>query len=571
MKRLVGILIPMVILGALISWRLLEKRAERADLEQQRGARSGSAPRVAVTPAELRDIRATFKATGTLEAPSKVKLSPRVSGRITFLQAREGDRVGRDEVLVRIDSSEVEAQVRQQQAGLAEAQSRLAQALISRGPTEAGISTQIRQQQAAVESARADLAEASANLEHEVAAAQASVVEMQGRVDSAHASIDNAHAAIASAGADLANASIKRDRILELYEQGFIAAQDVDDAKATVAVAQARVDAAQGQLRSAEASRDSARAQQQAAQEQVEITRTRGDADVEAARQRLVQANAALDFARANTASSPAYEQGIGALKASVAAARAAVAAAEARRADTVLTSPLDGQVTGRYADPGDVAGTGQPILDIEFFRQIWVSFAVPDDVCSCLHIGHEAEVRFDALPEREFTASIVQINPAADPQTRQFTVRAVLSNDEDLFRPGMFAHVTLVTEQLTQVVAVPREAVQQDEAGDYVTIVDDQDQAQRRAVVLGLSDAQYMSVLEGLEAGEAVVTVAATPVEPGQTVRTGDDEGGGGDGRGNDGPGGGRRGAPGDGPDAASPAEGARAEGGPAAGAQAR
>lgn len=78
---------------------------------------------------------------------------------------------------------------------------------------------------------------------------------------------------------------------------------------------------------------------------------------------------------------------------------------------------------------------------------------------------------------------------------------------------------------------AVPREALQQDGDGEYVMVVDDQDEAQRRPVLSGLSDPDYVSVLEGLEAGERVVTVASIPIRPGQKVRTGDEGGEGRDG----------------------------------------
>lgn len=529
MKRLIAILIPIVVLGALISWRLVQKKSENAAMERQRTARAGTAPNVSLTTAQLRDIESVYEATGTLEAPLNVKISPKVSGRINFLQVHEGDAVGKGQVLVRIDSSEVEAQVRQQEAALAEAQYRLAQALINQAPTEVGISTEIRQQLAAVASAQADYDQVRQNLEAQVATAQAGVVEMQGRADSANAAIDNARAGISSAQANLNNVNIRLNRILELYQQGFIAAQDVDDAKAAVSVQQAAVEVAQGQLRSTQAAHASALAQVRAAEQQVEIVRTRGEADVEAARQKLAQANASLEYARANAAQSPAYKQGLAALKASVEATRAALSSARARRADTVLTSPLDGRVTGRFADPGDMAGAGQAILAVQFFKQVWVSISVPDDVAGRIHLGQETIVWFDSLPDRTFAASVVQINPSADPQTRQFTVRAIMSNDEDLFRPGMFAHVSLVTQKESQLVAVPREAVQHDEAGDYVFVVDDQNKVERRPVSLGLSDADFIGITEGLKPGERVVTISSIPIKEGQVVETGEEGGRGG------------------------------------------
>jgi multidrug efflux pump subunit AcrA (membrane-fusion protein) len=121
MKRIILILIPVLVLGALIWWRMSEKRAADAALTQQRAARANAVPQVAVAVAERRDIETTFEATGSLEAPRNVNITPKVSGHINFLEVHEGDPVKRGQVLVRIDATEVEADVRQAQANLSEA------------------------------------------------------------------------------------------------------------------------------------------------------------------------------------------------------------------------------------------------------------------------------------------------------------------------------------------------------------------------------------------------------------------------------------------------------------------
>ncbi len=519
MRRAAPVLVVVAVIGGLVVWRLGQKRKETATLVAQRAARSNAPPLVSLATVKERDIANTFEATGSLEAPLDVKLSPKVSGRITYLEVHEGDRISSGQVLVRLDPAEVEAGVRQAQALLSEAQYRLAQAEIVENPTTVSVATQIRQQKAAVASAQADSEQAEQNLQSQIAAAEAGVTEVQGRIDSATAAIDNAQAAIRGAQANLGNAQTRYDRIHELYEQGFIAAQDVDDARAAVSVQQAALDVAQGQLRAATASRDSAVAQKRAAENQASIVRKKGEADVEAARQRLAQAKAALESAEANSAQTPAYAKSIAALKSSVEVAEASLEAARVRRQDTILTSPLDGYVTGRFMDPGAMATPGQPILAVQFQGQLWVGVAVPDTVSAKLHLGQSVTVRFDALPGRTFTARIVQINRSADRQARQFTVRAVLTNKEELLRPGMFAHVSIATDQVRETAAVAREAVQEDEAGSFVLVVNDANQVHRRPVKTGLSDASYTQVTSGLKAGDKVVVVTSVPLRDGQTV----------------------------------------------------
>jgi HlyD family secretion protein len=516
------VLVPVIVLGLLVAWRLSVKKAEQAALLKQRVARTQAAPKVSTAPVELRDITNVFEATGTLESPLTVKISPKVTGRIIFLQVHEGDRVGRGQVLVRIDNTEVEANVRQAQAALSEAQYRLAQAQITQTPTNVQVATQIQTQKAAVASAQADYEQTRENYNAQVAAAQAAVTDAQGRVDNATAAIGSAQAQIGSAQANLNNAKIKYDRVYELYKQGFVAAQDVDDAKAAVAVQQGAVDVAQAQSRSAMAARDSTRAQKDSATQQLSIVKTKGQADIEAARQKLLQARAGLEMALANTAQKPAYQQSLQALKSAVAVNQANLAAARARRADTVLVSPLEGYVTGRFMDPGAVATTGQAILEVRFFGNVWVNVSVPDDVAATVRTGQQIAIRFDSIPDQTYKATVIQLNPSADPQAHQFTVRAAMGNPAGLLKPGMFGHVALTTAQSPHALVVPKEAIQQGDSGPYVIVVGPDQVARFQAVTTGLADANFVSVTQGLSAGEKLVVLTSARIKDGQKVDTG-------------------------------------------------
>src|SRR4051794_30292719 len=122
MKRWLTVLIPLLILGALIGWRLHAKQIEVAAQTKQRQARKSAVPVVSVATAKVKDIVPTFEAVGSVEAPLNVRIAAKATGRIDFLQVHEGDRVTRGQVLARLDPSEIVAQVQQQQSALAEAQ-----------------------------------------------------------------------------------------------------------------------------------------------------------------------------------------------------------------------------------------------------------------------------------------------------------------------------------------------------------------------------------------------------------------------------------------------------------------
>ncbi len=518
MKRVLQILLPILVLGALIFWRVDQKMADKASQGSQRAARRNAAAIVSLAPVQVRDIAHFFQTTGSVEAPLNVRIAPKITGRIESLDAQEGDIVRKGQVLARIDSMEVEADVQQAAAAVAQAQYRLAQAQLTQDPTDVAISTQISQQTAAVASATAEFKQAQASLNSQVAAAQAGINEALSRVESAKA-------AIGAADAGLANAKIKRDRKAGLLAKGFAAQQDVDDAEAALLVQKAGVDVANAQLNAAHAQLDSAR-------QQLKTTQAKGVSDVEAARANLSQAKDSLKYARSNVAQKPAYRQSIAALKASVKAAQSALNSAVARRQYTVLTSPLDGFVTDRSADPGAIASPTQPMLTVQSIRQVWVNLPVPEGVSAKIRLGQPARIAFDAYAGRVFTAKVIQINPAADIQSRQFNVRVAIDNPGYFLKPGMFGRVSIQTGLAKNLTAVPREAVETDADGDYVMVFGSDETASRRPVTQGEQDDKFISVDGALKPGEQVVVMSSTVLKDGQKVSIGG-KGADGDGRG--------------------------------------
>jgi multidrug resistance efflux pump len=316
MKRWIYVVVPALILAGLIGWRLSQKRAEAAK-EQAAGQRMRSAPALVETATVKRgNVVKTFEAVGSVEAPLAVDVSPKVIGRIRYLGVREGDRVRAKQVLVRLDPSELQAEVRQRQAALAQARSRLAEAAFTQSAQGVGVASAVRQQQAALRTAQAQERQARADYEAQIAAAEALVADVQGRIAAAEAGIGAADAAIVSAEANVANARTEVERQETLVREGAGAQQVLDNARTLLQVQEAVLGRARQERRAAVAARASAQAQRRAAERQVQIARNKARADVAASAASVVQARATLESARANTAQTPAYAQNLLALRA---------------------------------------------------------------------------------------------------------------------------------------------------------------------------------------------------------------------------------------------------------------
>ncbi|MCA1596502.1 MAG: efflux RND transporter periplasmic adaptor subunit [Chloroflexi bacterium] len=522
MKRWFLVVLPLALLAVLIVLRLRANGAVAAAAAHQREARLSAPAVVSLVPAAVQTIEHQFKSVGTVEAPADVKIASRVTGRIQFLSVQPGDRVSAGEILVRLDPAEAEAGLQEQQAALETARYRLAQAQVAEAPNDVSVMTQVRQQQAAVASALASYNQVKQNYAGQVASAQSSVTDAQGRVDAAEAAINNARAVIGSTQASLENARSQYNRAHELFTQGYIAAQDVDTARTGMNVQIGAVSVAQAQLSSAEAAHSSAQAQKASAESQLAIARRKGLSDIAVAQAQWVQAGAALQYARSNTAQKPAYRQNLAALQASVNLAQASVNDARVLLAETTIRAPMDGYVVSRVLDPGAVVTAGQPILTVRYLKQVWVTVPVPEEVSRKVFEGQQAQITFDGLPSKTFTGIVTQVTPSADPTTRQFPIRVTLDNSQNLIKPGMYARVTLVTDRVPDAIVIPPEAILKGPGPAAVMVVDEQGTAHRKAVMTGASTSDRIAILSGLQPGDRVVTVSAMPLKDGQKVKVG-------------------------------------------------
>ena len=516
MKRWIGILLTVALLAGLIGWRLKGKAAVVAAQKAAITARQKAPAAVTVATVLLTDVAHTYTGIGSVESPFNVRISSKVNGRVDYLQKREGDAVTAGEVVARIDPTQVVAMINQAQSAVAEAQARLSQAKITQDPNTVNVHSQIDTQKATLNSTEANYNQTFQNYTSQVQAAQSAVTDAQGKLDSAKAGIITAQANIGSAKANMGNTQTKYNRTYDLYKQGFTAAQDVDDARTALDVAKAAVDVANSQLNAANASVDSAKAELVSAQKSLDIVVTKGKSDIAAAHALVDQAKAALKYAHSNTANIPAYVENLRALKNEVDADQAQVRNYQSQLSDTVLRSSINGYITLRSVDPGTTVTPGQSILTVEDIRSLFVTTPIREEVARRLSVGQSGSVEFDAFPGQTFHANISQINPAADPQSRQFQVRLTLDNPKQIIKPGMYAHVTFVTDTVPHALMVPREAILTGKSGQYIVAIDDDSIGHHVPVTTGTQNVSDVQVFGNIHPGQKVVTLSALPVKDG-------------------------------------------------------
>lgn len=173
------------------------------------------------------------------------------------------------------------------------------------------------------------------------------------------------------------------------------------------------------------------------------------------------------------------------------------------------LTSPLDGLVVERSATLGQMAEPSQPLFVVMDLREVWLLIDVYEQDLSQVKPGQRVQVNVPAIPGREFLGAVQNVGAIVDQKTRTVKVRVVLPNPAGDLKPGMFATATLedTVGESRERLFVPSAAVQRNGTKPIVFVTEGENEFEPRAVKFGNQGVDWTEVVDGLSAGETVVT----------------------------------------------------------------
>jgi HlyD family secretion protein len=173
----------------------------------------------------------------------------------------------------------------------------------------------------------------------------------------------------------------------------------------------------------------------------------------------------------------------------------------------TVIRAPVSGFITNRYAEVGQWVERGGKVADIIDLASVLVRVPVHERDIRLVHVGDQAVVTLDALPNRTFTGRVKYITPQADLASRTFPVKIeVLNTPDTAIKAGMFARGSLRIGATQPAVFVPKDAVVRRASGQVVFVVED-GKARMVPIKTGRTHEGLIEAVEGqLRPGDSVV-----------------------------------------------------------------
>ena len=186
---------------------------------------------------------------------------------------------------------------------------------------------------------------------------------------------------------------------------------------------------------------------------------------------------------------------------------------------NTELRSPIDGVVTARNFDPGNLYSGSEPVLTVMQINQVKVSVSISEQYFPQVKLGMPAEIRVDMYPDKVFEGKVTLISPAIDSSTRTFNVEITIPNGNLELRPGMFSRTTLNfgTKEgiMVEDIAIQKQAGTNEK---YVYIVQN-GKAVRQLVTTGIQRGSMINVLTGVNDGDEVVVTGISNLKNGSEV----------------------------------------------------
>ncbi len=305
-------------------------------------------------------------------------------------------------------------------------------------------------------------------------------------VVSAKAKLSESRSRLEQVDASLAAAEAEFDRTEDLVQRGSLQTRMLDEVRKK---------------------RDSIRAEKTAA-----------SSSIESAKAQVTVAEAELTAAQADRAAAVAETE----------IARRELEAHDVLIGFATLTAPINGVVTARHVDVGDLVGkvssgetTSEPLYVVSQIDKVRIHVPVPEVDAPHVGRGDEVTLTFPSFSdEPPMTGTVTRRSGSLDAGTRTMTVEVEMENVEAKLLPGMFGQAAIKRASQVAAHVLPSRAVRFDEDGKaYVYVVDPQQTVSIAAVEVGPDDGRRIEVVAGVEPGQRVIDAHLKRFVDGQKV----------------------------------------------------
>ncbi len=187
---------------------------------------------------------------------------------------------------------------------------------------------------------------------------------------------------------------------------------------------------------------------------------------------------------------------------------------------NTQLVSPVNGVVTARNYDNGDMYSSESPVLTIEQLNPVKLLINVSETYYKDMHVGQKIAVELDAYPNEPFEGVVSIVYPTIDETTHTFPVEVKVTNKDQRVRPGMFARATVSFEDIDRVMVPDASIVKQVGAGDRYVYTYKDGKVSYDKVELGKHIGDKYEIKSGIEPGAKVVIAGMSRLANGVEVK---------------------------------------------------
>lgn len=187
---------------------------------------------------------------------------------------------------------------------------------------------------------------------------------------------------------------------------------------------------------------------------------------------------------------------------------------------NTIMKSPINGIVTARNYDVGDMYAMAQPLFVVQDITPVRMTINVSESKFSQIKKGMEVDITTEAYGDEVFKGVVDLIHPTINPMTHTFPVEIIFANSNEILRPGMFARVTVNYGDNFRVVIPDKAVIKQVGSGEqYVYVLNADGTVKYTVVELGRRMGDKYEVISGVDDGVTVVTTGQTKLRNGAKV----------------------------------------------------